>query len=220
MEGVSVEELEDEDIDLMYHSVAGYSGIRFDLEFHGVIGKRDTPSFFLTGPTSVRPMFPEYAGVGLAVALDLPLGFGLKAEGMYFEQEVGFDDFYQISTTLERRFRISDHFIQFNFQYFGEKITEEGIDISQRNNDPKRLIKEGYGGKVELGLSDEFIGLSCKGIYDNDDRGYIVQPEISVQVWDSVLIKIYADIMGGPEDSALGQYRDRDVYGVTVLIKF
>jgi hypothetical protein len=169
------------------------------------------PPFALSIPSTIVPAYNRFRAFGgdFATTFDK---WGLHGEAAqfifdgdtqdsYFQYVVGFD--YNKSDI------IFDHDLFIIVEYIGLDVTDQGNNIGT-GTPLDKVLMSAFATNIKYEFT-EYTRLELRGIVDffqGDD--YYVQPQLVHEMTDNFEITLGLDILGGPEDTFFGQFKDND----------
>ncbi|NIM50951.1 MAG: hypothetical protein GTN78_24445 [Gemmatimonadales bacterium] len=141
---------------------------------------------------------------------------GVRGEAAYYLTEdwrgvdPAIDDPY-LQYTLGLDYTFSDVWPDKDLFVLVEWVQE--VQVPNRNTvtggitDLNHVFRKSLFGKVDLSFG-EFTKLTLEGVVNLDSEDWWVRPGFQWSVTDGVQVKAEADLLGGPEDSFFGLFRD------------
>jgi hypothetical protein len=90
------------------------------------------------------------------------------------------------------------------------EVTDEGEELETGTPPLDRIFVSAFATNIKYEFT-EFTRLEIKGVidlYQGDD--YYVQPQVAHAVNDNLTVIVGFDILGGPRDTFLGQFKDNN----------
>jgi len=188
-----------------------YHGWDFSASYYD--GVNDVPVGtlrFLPGPTVV-PVYNRFRAIGGDFATTFEQwGFHGEAAQIIFdgaEQDSYFQ--YVLGVDYTKNNILFDQDLFVIVEYVGEDVTEKATG-SDMGTSLDRVLTSAVAINVTWEFSD-YTKLEVTGAYDFDQGDdYFFQPQLVHQMNDYFEITVGIDVIGGPKDTFLGQFKDND----------
>jgi hypothetical protein len=203
-----------------------YKGWDFSVSYYDGINDIPVPELRFEGTPFPTPVIvPVYNrmrvfGGDFATVFDR-LGFHGEAaqfvfdgdrQDSYFEYVVGFD--YSKSNIL------FDHDLFLIVEYVGLDVTDEGMTLETETPPLDRVLVSAIAANIKYEFT-EFTRLELRGAIDfHQGDDFYIQPQLVHEVNDNLTIIFGLDLLGGPDDTFFGQFRDNDRFYTKLVYTF
>jgi hypothetical protein len=128
----------------------------------------------------------------------------------YFEYVLGFD--------YTRANILFNHDVFMIVEYVGLEVTDEGNELETETPPLDRILTNAITTNTRYEFTD-YTWLEIRAAYDFDQHDYYIQPQLAHSVNDNLTVILGLDLLGGPLDTFLGQFRENDrVYAKLIYV--
>lgn len=145
----------------------------------------------------------QMVGIELGKAL---FGFNLRAEGAYYIMK---DSDNSLNYLAGFDYNLPLHNINLNLQLKGNYMLDSDVDNANM-----------VVGKLSDTFNHEKVSLSVTGIYNIEDEDYMIKPEFSTTIGDTVKLEVASVIFADKKETILGQYDKNDYVSINVNYMF
>ena len=115
---------------------------------------------------------------------------------------------------------IRDHDLFVILEYVGEDVTKEGTGLDLGGPPLDRVLTSAVATRIMYEFT-EYTRLEVDGaidLYQGDD--YYLQPQLIHEMTDNFEVAVGVDLLGGPRDTFLGQFKDNDRFFLKLKYTF
>lgn len=145
----------------------------------------------------------QMAGVELGKALG---GFNLRAEGAYYIMDDSDDSLNYLGGF---DYNLPLHNLNINLQIKGNYLIDSDTDNTNL------LV-----GKLSDTFDHEKTSLSVTGVYYLEDESFMIKPEFTRAIGDTLVLEVVSGIFSGDDNTILGQFDDSDYISMNFKYMF